>query len=245
MRNLSTTILFSLVAFASISSCISCYTSKKIEKIYQEDVQKAPYDVVIVPGVPLEDGKWSYTMKGRVCWSHYLYEKGYAKNIIYSGSAVYSPYTESHVMALYAEALGIPKVHIFQEPKAEHSTENLYYGVERAKELGFKKIALATDPFQTSMLRKFARHRKKLGLTEVAYLPMQFDSLSAHLCGEPEIPYQQAFVADFVSITEREGFFKRFNGTLGRHVIKEHKEKVEAKEKAADTSARPARVEGH
>ncbi|MCB0518119.1 MAG: YdcF family protein [Lewinellaceae bacterium] len=245
MRPLPTSILFVLVAFATISSCFSCYSSKKLEKIYREDLQKAPYDVIIVPGVPLENGEWSFTMKGRVCWSQYLYEKGYTKNIMYSGSAVYTPYTESHVMALYGAAIGIPPEHIFEEPKAEHSTENLYYGVERAHELGFKKIALASDPFQASLLRKFAKRRKKLGLSEVGFLPMQFDSLSAHICGDPDIPYQEAFVADFVSIVDREGFFKRFNGTLGRHVIKEDKEKRKAEKNGTDSLSLPNGVGGN
>jgi hypothetical protein len=73
---------------------------------------------------------------------------------------------------------------------------------------------------------------------------MQYDSLSAHPCSDLEIPYQDAYVADFVSIIEREGFFKRFNGTLGKHVIKEHKEKTEALEKKPGTAGQP-RVDSH
>jgi hypothetical protein len=66
--------------------------------------------------------------------------KGSAKNVMYSGSSVYSPYYEGEVMAMYAAAIGIPKEHIFTETKAEHSTENLYYGYHKSRKLGFKKL---------------------------------------------------------------------------------------------------------
>ena len=52
---------------------------------------------------------------------------GMAKNVMFSGSAVYTPYYESKIMALYAEAIGIPKERIYIETEAEHSTENIFY----------------------------------------------------------------------------------------------------------------------
>jgi vancomycin permeability regulator SanA len=88
-----------------LAGCFTYTAQKKFNKaLYQ-----TPYDAIIVPGVPLENGMWSPTMKARVYWSVYLYKKGIAKNIIYSGSAVYTPYIEAQVMALYAEQLGVPK----------------------------------------------------------------------------------------------------------------------------------------
>jgi hypothetical protein len=173
-----------------------------------------PYDIIIVPGVPLENGKWSYTMKGRVCWSKYLYDKGIAKNVIYSGSAVYSPYCEAEIMALYAEKLGIPREHIFTETRAEHSTENVFYSYKMARKLGFRRIALASDQFQTKMLQRFTRLKvsKKVDL-----IPIVSDLLGPFISDmtDPVIDYQKAFVKDFVPLTERENFFKRFKGTQG------------------------------
>ena len=99
-----------------------------------------PADVIIVPGVQYAGNKWSMVMKWRVYWSAWLYKKGLAKNIIYSGGAVYSPYTEAKIMAMYAEKLGVPAEHIFLETKAEHSTENLYYSFQLAKQKGFSLV---------------------------------------------------------------------------------------------------------
>lgn len=175
------------------------------------------FDAIIVPGVPFENNQWSRVMKGRVYWSKYLYDKGIAKNIIYSGSAVYSPYYEGKIMALYAEALGIPKAHIYTEIKAEHSTENIYYSYKLAKKLGFNRIALASDPFQTKLLRKYVRKRFD---PAIALIPFVVDTLVVIEPGmtDPPIDYQQAFNKNFISIKKREGFWKRWRGTRGKNI---------------------------
>ena len=41
---------------------------------------------------------------------------------------------------------------IFAETQAEHSIENVYYSMKMARKMGFKRIGLATDPFQSQML---------------------------------------------------------------------------------------------
>lgn len=194
-----------------LSSCISLGAKKKFKKY----TAAAPYDAIIVPGVPFEDGYWSDIMKMRVHWSVYLYKKGLAKNIVFSGGAVYSPYVEARIMALYAEALGVDKVHIFTEERAEHSTENLYYSYRVAKEHGFSKIALATDPFQGSFLRGFA---KKIKLDEMGFLPVIFKQLEEIDLVTPQIDPQWAYVDDFTSIVERENFATRFRGTMGKFI---------------------------
>src|SRR5579871_1824586 len=156
-------------------------------------------------------------MKGRIYWSKYLFDHGIAKNIMYSGSSVYSPYYEGEVMALYAKALGIPAEHIFTETKAEHSTENIYYSYKKAKKLGFITIALASDPFQSKSLRKFIR--KKID-AEVAVIPMVIDTMKMiePTMTDPEIDYQKAYNPNFISLTKREGFWKRLRGTMGKNM---------------------------
>lgn len=203
-----TALLFSILIF---NSC--AFSSKTCTRLLKKSMDE-PYEIVIVPGVPFENGKWSYIMKGRVCWSKYLYDKGITKNVIYSGAAVYSPYREAEIMALYAEKLGIPAEHIYTETKAQHSTENVYYSYMKAKKLGFKRIALASDPFQTKMLKKFVRKKvnEKVGL-----IPMVIDTLDQYTAGlkDPEIEYDKAFVQNFTALPARENFFKRFRGTQG------------------------------
>jgi len=173
-----------------------------------------PYDLIVVPGVPLEGRQWSPIMKARIYWSKYLFDKGIAKNIMYSGSSVYTPYYEAKVMALFAKSIGIPEKNIFTETRAEHSTENIFYSYRKAQTLGFRRIALASDPFQTKLLKRFTK--KKVD-ANVGLIPIVFDTLKTmepHMT-DPELDFSTAFNKDFVSIMERESFWERFRGTRG------------------------------
>ena len=189
--------------------------SRSSREIFDVSIKEHPvYDCVIIPGIPFNEPAWDKVMLMRVTWAAYLYQKGYVKNIIMSGAAVYSPFKESVIMREYALALGVPAEHVFVEDKAEHSTENLWFGNELAKSLGFSTVALASDPFQTKMLRKFA---KKQGL-EVGYLPVIFEILKTLPHETPFINYEQHRFKEFVALPKRESFFKRFRGTLGKHI---------------------------
>ena len=154
-------------------------------------------------------------MSSRVYWAVYLYKIGIAKNVIFSGGAVYTKYNEAKVMALYSKKLGVADDHIYLDTNAEHSTENVYFSYRIAKELGFKKIALATDPFQSKSLKGMI---SKLSLP-IDIIPIVFDTLSTFDRPEPEIILGSTVKPDFISIKEREGFFKRLNGTMGKQIL--------------------------
>jgi len=195
-----------------VSSC--GMTSRKARKTFEKNIVFTPYDAIIVPGVPFNGENWSETMKRRVFWSKYLYDKGYAKNIIYSGSAVYSEFEEASIMALYAEQLGIPKENIFKDQRAEHSTENVYYSYQVAKKNRFKNLGLATDPFQAKSLKRFI---KKFEFP-IKLLPIVLDSIQHRSELIPVINPISAKVENFTSIKERESFIKRLKGTFGQNI---------------------------
>ena len=203
--------LMIFLLYGVITGCT--YSAKSSQRLFEEAQQKAPFDIIIVPGIQFENERWDTVMKGRIYWSKYLFDKGITKNIMYSGAAVYTPYYEAEIMAMYARAIGIPEENIYTETLAEHSTENIYYGYKKALQLGFTHIALASDPFQTKMLRKFIR--KKVN-KDIAIIPFVIDTLKMlqPSMTEPSIPYQQAFKKDFRSIKERESFWHRLRGTI-------------------------------
>lgn len=196
----------------------ACSFSAKTTEQYFAKAKTQRYDIIAVPGVPFypETG-WDSVMKARVYWSKYLFDNGIAKNIMYSGSAVYSPYYEAEIMALYAVAIGIPKEHVYTETKAEHSTENLYYVYLKAKKMGFTHIALATDPFQAKQLKRFAR--KKIS-TDVGLIPIVFDTLrpNSPYMINPEIDYKTSYKNNFVPLKSRQSFWKRLRGTMGKNI---------------------------
>ena len=202
-----------LALLATMSACT--FSDKAAQRMYNRWAVNKSYDMIIVPGIPLEDSlQWSRIMRGRVYWAKFLFDKGIAKNIMFSGSAVHTPYYEATVMALYAEAIGIPEKNIFTELKAEHSTENLYYSYKQSKKLGFKTIALASDPFQSKQLRSFAHLRLS---RDIGIIPFVVDTLLLiePLMKNPVIDYQQAFKKDFISLEKRESRWKRIKGTIG------------------------------
>ncbi len=211
--------LSKLLLFISIT-LVGCTIINPIRKspykTFTANIKKQPFDLIIVPGVPYVNNKWSKIMQSRIQWSKFLIEKKYASNVMYSGAAVQTPYIESRIMGLYGHAMGIPNENIFTEEKAEHSTENVYYSYYLAKEKGFKNIALATDPFQTNNLSAYIKKHK----LEITLLPILYDTVYIMNKTEPKIDPTTARVdsATFTPLNQREGLFKRLRGTAGKNV---------------------------
>ncbi|MGB1318206.1 MAG: YdcF family protein, partial [Flavobacteriales bacterium] len=154
------------------------------------------YDAIIVPGYPFDpNGKLNVIYKMRLHWAHELYERGVAKHIIVSGSAVHSPFIEAKIFALYLEEMGVNPEHLIIENQAEHSLENVFYSLELAKEKGFKKVAVATDLFQSGMIQILGRKHK----LEVDYLPANIGFVVSKRWKSfnRTIDYCQAYVEEF------------------------------------------------
>ena len=208
------------LAIILASVVVYFYINYKAKVQYTHAIEHTPYDVIIVPGFPYRDSTWNDIMKMRVLWSIHLFEQGQARHIIYSGSAVYSPYIESEIMKQYALAMGIPAASILTETKAEHSTENLYYAYQIARENNFKKIALATDPFQSFFLTFFAHDHHM----NIDYLPIQFDMLPDSDMKKLHIDPSTALVPHFVPLPDRQSLYERLKGTLGDNIHLDSKE---------------------
>lgn len=230
---------FFLLTVCLVSTGCGKMLYRSAAKAFHQDAKLAPYDAIIVPGYPYNGEKWDMVLQLRIHWAYYLYSKGYTKNIIFSGSAVATPYIESRVMANYAYALGVPREHLFTEEKAQHSTENVYYSYRLAKDQGFSKIALSTDPIQTSYMRKFI---KKYELP-VKLLPTVIDTVKTLNVYEPKADQSNALVKEgFVRLSDKEGFFKRFRGTIGKYIVwheedlKKHKYRRKYKDRMIPSS---------
>lgn len=196
---------------------VGCVSVKRGPAVALREAKRnhVTFDAIIVPGIPFENGSWDSVMKARVLWSYVLYKNGITKNIIYSGSAVYSPYYEAKIMGLYAQKLGVQKKHIFYDTLARHSTENAYYSYLLARKLGFKTVALATDPFQSALLKSFTIN--KFG-TIMYHMPFVMDSVRKYSALNPKINPESAKKDNFVSITDKESGLQRFMGTIGRDI---------------------------
>lgn len=209
-KNLILVGLFVLFA----SSCLIFKPSAK-KMTRRAKAAHSQYDAIIVPGIQFKEPAWDRVLQMRLIWAKHLYDRGLTKNIITSGSAVYSPYVEAEIMKEYLVAMGVPKENVIIESRAEHSTENLWYGYKLAQKNGFKSIALASDPFQSKMLYRFARKRLH---KQVFFLPVIIDTLRGLPHDTPMINYEPLRLKNFVPITEKLSKRERFRGTMGRNI---------------------------
>jgi uncharacterized SAM-binding protein YcdF (DUF218 family) len=183
----------------TVKRMVSLFSQPFISK---RSMKQGPFDVIIVPGIPYDEEKGAgMIMRNRIIWAYYLISEGVAENVIFSGSAVYSPYIESEIMAMYMKELGIASNHIFCETKAEHSTENVVYSLRMAEKLGFKKIAIATGPFQSAFLSTYVEEHS----LPVSFIPLSLISLGdADPVILPTIDPSAASVDGFISLLDRE-----------------------------------------
>ncbi len=200
-------ILMVLVFLVSVSACNVAKVAKRMTAQY---LPNAPYDVVIVPGIAYDTTtQQTNGFNARIVWAKTLYDRGVTKNIIFSGAACYSPYVEGQTMKLIAEAMGVPAQNVFAETKAEHGKENVYYSWLLAQKLGFKKVALAADPYQAFFLEGFI----ETNLPDMGILPIAVDSLKKLYLPVPKIDASSAFVKDFIPLNKRESFGTRIKHT--------------------------------
>lgn len=175
-----------------------------------------PFDAIIVPGFPYEPDEVPTILKLRLRWARYLFDK-LTKNIIFSGSAVNTPYVEGIAMKTLADSMGLPSNHLFAETQAEHSIENVFYSMRIARDLGFKRIGVATDPFQAWMLEPLIqKYCAGVDLIPIVYAKIKSDHEPI-----PTINCSDAIVNNFVALRERETRAQRYSGTKGRRVAHE------------------------
>ena len=174
------------------------------------------YDAIIVPGYPFSpDGKMNAIYKVRLYWAYHLYKTGRTRYIIVSGAAVYTPYMESKVYALYLVELGIDPRHIIIEHRAEHSLENVFYSMEIAKAKGFEKVAVVSDKAHSIMIRYLSKKFDHEISADFIPARWRFVILNYWNKFDLNIEHEKAFEPDFIHISERKTELEGKLGTSG------------------------------
>lgn len=119
-------------------------------------------------------------------------------------------------MALYANKMGIPKEKIFIEPKAKHSSENVYYSLLIAEELGFKRIAIATDPIQGFLLTNYTERIRNKSIDYINFQPKYIRHTKNP--DEPKIDFWLAYTNDFTPLVENKNYWERKKESLGLNI---------------------------
>ena len=104
-----------IVLLAGIVVLLTSFGLKEqVARSRKKHFAKAPYDVVIVPGYPYYETNPPYPLLTcRMNWAKALYDSGVAKNFIFSGGAIHTPYNEARVMKIISDTLGKPQDHNF------------------------------------------------------------------------------------------------------------------------------------
>ena len=217
MMNNRFRILLVPVLIIGFFGLFACNPTKIANRQFAQAKLKKPYDLLVVPGFPFNpEHGWHPILKNRLLWSVYLMKHGFADCVIYSGSAVYTPYSEGKIMALLAIELGVPREKILIEDRAEHSVENIYYAHLLANEHQWKSIAVGTDINQSLRFKQYRRYSRIM----YDIIPMMVDSVDFSVA-QPDIDFQSAYVKGFISITERKKSWQMFRDSGGRHLPKE------------------------
>jgi uncharacterized SAM-binding protein YcdF (DUF218 family) len=193
------TYLSKLLLFFLLAAIQSCSLEKRVATFNKRSLKQAPFDAIIVPGYPFDAASNSILFNVRMFFAKDLYEKGITRNIIFSGAATHTHFEEGQIMKTFADSLGIPPDHSFVEPKALHSNQNAVYGRKLAKQLGFKNVVVATDPYQFSymtLLLKIYTPRMKI----VSFKPMEMPVYNKEL---PAIDTSSLIIPNFVPFKER------------------------------------------
>jgi len=136
------------------------YNSYKIYS-YSFEYSEAKSDVIIVLGTSIKDGEPSTVFKERINHGIYLYNKGVAEKILFTGGlGKGQSQTESEVAKTYALKNGIPNAAIITEEKSTSTYENFKESKHIMDSLGLKTALIVSDPFHIKRAMTFAEYYK-------------------------------------------------------------------------------------
>ena len=126
---------------------------------YSFEYSENKSDVIIVLGTSIKDGKVSSVYRERINHGIYLYNKGLAKKIVFTGGLGKGQNeTESSVAKKYALIKGIPNEAIITEEKSRSTYENFKFSKQLMDSLGFKTALIVSDPHHMKRAMAFANY---------------------------------------------------------------------------------------
>lgn len=121
---------------------------------HTSNTSRTRFDAIIVLGYPAtSDGDPSPRELASVNEAVREYERGVAPRLIFTGAAVANQFVEAQVMALAAEAQGIPAEAVLTETQARDTVQNACFAVRMMKAHGWDSAEVIANP---SHLRRAA-----------------------------------------------------------------------------------------
>lgn len=111
-----------------------------------ENTTQTRFDAIIVLGAPADrDGNPKPMQLSRVTEAVQEYKRGVASRLILSGGAAHNRFVEAQVMARTAEAQGIPRSAILEEPASLDTLQNACYSDRIMKAHGWGSAEIVTS----------------------------------------------------------------------------------------------------
>lgn len=120
--------------------------------------ETAPADAVLVLGRALDRDRPSPVFRARLDHGARLWGDGLAPRIVISGGRTgRSPVSEAQAGRDYLAGLGVPEAALHLEDRSRHTLENLYFVRETARERGWARLLLVSDPLHLARAATLAR----------------------------------------------------------------------------------------
>lgn len=157
------------VALALVA-CVGCADARdlfrpyapnhpEVEALLARPLPPGPIDVGLVLGCPAApDGTASPCQLCRVDTAVALYRQGVVRNLIFSGADAHSPHVEADVMADLAERRGVPRAHVFREPRALTTWQNLRFSQRIMRAQGFRTAVMISTADHLPRARRIGRY---------------------------------------------------------------------------------------
>ncbi|NLW70598.1 MAG: YdcF family protein [Eubacteriaceae bacterium] len=131
--------LIGLILYLSVNALSIC--------LYGRVDERRRADVIIVLGAAAYNGEVSPVYRERINHAVFLYNEGYAKEIILTGGmGEGNDISDSRMAALYAISMGIPQEDIFTEDFSKITRENLIYAKQIMEDRGMESAIVVSDP---------------------------------------------------------------------------------------------------
>ncbi len=127
--------------------------------------QAAPADANLVMGAAAYDARPSPVFQERIRHALYLYRRGYADTLLFTGGYGYGArFSESQVARRYAMREGVPADAILIETLSRTTYENLREARALMLERGLHRVIVVSDPLHMSRALRLAR---RLGIDAI------------------------------------------------------------------------------
>ena len=128
--------------------------------------EKQPADVILVLGSATTSDAPSQAFKERIDHGIWLFENGYAGNLLFSGGKGGSDQpSEAMIAKNYALAKGIPERAIILEEQSTSTEENMRYSKEVMDAHGFNAAIVVSDPLHLRRAKLMAKDNGIIAFT--------------------------------------------------------------------------------